>query len=69
MHGETWYANDPVRRVNAPGAEQAQGPWNPGIQSQVPKELRHLSTIFRPENVFTSIAAADENAGVVVSVI
>ena len=63
MHGETWYANDPVRRVNPVGAAQAQGPWNPGIQSQVPKELRHLSTIFRPENVFTSVAAADEIRG------
>jgi hypothetical protein len=63
VHGETWYANDPVRRVNPAGAAQAQGPWNPGIQSQVPKELRHLSTIFRPENVFTSVAAADEIRG------
>src|ERR1700722_15232800 len=39
------------------------GPWHPGIQSQVPKELWHLSTIFRPENVFTSIAAACEMQG------
>jgi hypothetical protein len=39
------------------------GPWHPGIQSQVPKELWHLSTIFRPENVFTSIAAACELQG------
>ena len=36
------------------------GPWNPGIESQVPRELRHLATIFRAENVFTSIAAAGE---------
>jgi hypothetical protein len=36
------------------------GPWNPGIQSQVPPELRHLCTIFDPENVFTSVAAATE---------
>jgi hypothetical protein len=36
------------------------GPWNPGIQSQVPKELRHLATIFRDDNVFTSLAAVDE---------
>jgi hypothetical protein len=40
-----------------------QGPWNPGIQSQVPKELRHLSTIFRPENVYTSMAAVSEMQG------
>jgi hypothetical protein len=39
------------------------GPWNPGIDSQVPKELRHLATIFRPENVFTSVAAAAELRG------
>jgi hypothetical protein len=39
------------------------GPWNPGIQSQVPAELRHLCTIFRPENVFTSVATAAELRG------
>jgi hypothetical protein len=39
------------------------GPWNPGIESQVPKELRHLATIFRAENVFTSVAAAGELRG------
>jgi hypothetical protein len=39
------------------------GPWNPGIESQVPRELRHLATIFRAENVFTSIAAAAELRG------
>jgi hypothetical protein len=36
------------------------GPWNPGIVSQVPLELRHLCTIFRPENAFTSVASATE---------
>jgi hypothetical protein len=39
------------------------GPWNPGIESQVPKELRHLATIFRSENTFTNIAAATELRG------
>jgi hypothetical protein len=39
------------------------GPWNPGIQSQLPENLRHLSTIFRAENVFTSMAAAMELRG------
>jgi hypothetical protein len=29
----------------------------------VPRELRHLATIFRPENVFTSIAAVGEMQG------
>jgi hypothetical protein len=36
------------------------GPWNPGIQSQVPAHLRHYCTIFRPENVFTNVADAGE---------
>ena len=46
--------------MNRPGETRAHGAWDPGILSQVPKELRHLSTIFRPENVFTSVAAAAE---------
>jgi hypothetical protein len=41
-------------------AKKEYGPWNPGIQSQVPEELHHLATIFRAENVFTSLAAAIE---------
>jgi hypothetical protein len=36
------------------------GPWNPGILSQVPAQLRHLCTIFRPENVFTGVAGATD---------
>src|SRR3984893_17705311 len=40
--------------------ESEYGPWNPGIQSEMPKELLHLATIFRSENVFTSIARAAE---------
>ena len=36
------------------------GPWNPGIQSQIPRELLHLCTIYRPENVFTDAAKAEE---------
>ncbi|MDP9007930.1 MAG: zeta toxin family protein [Pseudomonadota bacterium] len=39
------------------------GPWNPGIQSQVPKDLQHLATIFRSENVSSSIASARELCG------
>ena len=45
------------------GADSAHldsGPWNPGIRSQIPVHLRHLCTIFRPENVSTSLAAAEE---------
>jgi hypothetical protein len=52
----------PVRHVSG-AAEPGYGPWNPGISSQVPRELRHLSTIFRPENVFTSMASAGEMQG------
>ena len=36
------------------------GPWNPGIESQVPEAIRHLCTFLRPENVFTSLSAAAE---------
>jgi hypothetical protein len=39
------------------------GAWNPGICSQVPRQLRHLATIFRPENVFTSFSAVTEMQG------
>ena len=43
-------------------AEQ-YGSWNPGIQSVLPRELLALSTIFRPENVATSVPAALELRG------
>jgi hypothetical protein len=36
------------------------GPWNPGISSRIPDQLRHLCTLFRPEHVFTSLATALE---------
>jgi hypothetical protein len=36
------------------------GPWHPGIVSHVPLELRHLCTIFQPQNVLTTVAAATE---------
>jgi hypothetical protein len=39
------------------------GPWNPGIESQLPEELRPLCTIFRAENVITSPTAAAELRG------
>ena len=41
-------------------AAEAFGPWNPGIESQLPRELLALSTLFRPENVRTSLADALE---------
>jgi hypothetical protein len=47
--------------TDAAGVRLAEsGPWNPGIESQVPEPLRHLCTIFRPENSFTSAAKARE---------
>ncbi|MEO8739914.1 MAG: hypothetical protein ABI537_09455 [Casimicrobiaceae bacterium] len=36
------------------------GPWNPGLRSQVPRELLHLATIFRPDNGFTRASDAEE---------
>ena len=48
-------------RPLATDATDAQfGPWNPGIQSRVPTHLRHYCTIFRPENVVTNVATAEE---------
>ncbi len=41
-------------------AEPSGDAWNPGVQSPVPAELRHLCTIFRPENVLTTLETADE---------
>ena len=32
----------------------AEGPWNPGINSEIPSELLHLATLYRPENTFTT---------------
>ena len=34
--------------------------WNPGLESEVPREYLPLSTIFRSENVSTTIAKAHE---------
>jgi hypothetical protein len=34
------------------------GPWNPGIQSDLPPALLPRSTIFRPENAFTTVSQA-----------
>ena len=45
----------PTEATDAP-----YGPWNPGISSQIPGDLRPLATIFRPDNVFTSVDRAEE---------
>jgi len=34
--------------------------WHPGIASRIPREIRHLATIYRPENVATDADRADE---------
>jgi len=36
------------------------GPWNPGITSRIPHEVMPFATIFRPENVSSTIAGAEE---------
>ena len=36
------------------------GAWNPGLESQLPREYLPLSTMFKSENVSTSIAKAQE---------
>ena len=50
--------------VNAVDGGVIFGAWNPGIHSQVPRELLSLATIFRAEHVFTNVAAALELQGI-----
>ena len=42
--------------------EGGLGPWNPGLTSRLPAAARPLSTIYRPENSFTTIEQVDERA-------
>jgi hypothetical protein len=35
-------------------------PWHPGLESELPRALLPLATVFRPENVATSVAKALE---------
>src|SRR5215469_14193941 len=44
--------------TNLPSAKYSA--WDPGLDSQLPREYLPLSTIFRAENVSTSAAKADE---------
>ncbi len=46
--------------ASVPEDDSHFGPWNPGVESYIPEHLRALSTIFRPENVFTDIGSARE---------
>jgi len=41
-----------------------EGPWHPGLQSQIPAALLPLATIYRPEHVFTTLPQARELADV-----
>lgn len=46
--------------LDADSSGRAFGPWNPGIRSPVPSELRPSCTIFLPANVLTDFAKATE---------
>ncbi|MEP7328442.1 MAG: hypothetical protein ABI777_04460, partial [Betaproteobacteria bacterium] len=48
------------RAASIGGGATDFGPWNPGITSQVPRDVMPLATIFRPDNVTTTIAEAEE---------
>ncbi|MEP6677759.1 MAG: hypothetical protein ABJB78_00570 [Betaproteobacteria bacterium] len=38
----------------------AEGPWNPGIESDLPRALLPQTTIFRAQNAFTTVAEAQD---------
>jgi len=42
--------------------QQAYGPWNPGVESTLPRRLLPLATLYRAENAFGSLADALELA-------
>jgi hypothetical protein len=48
--------------MTAPTECAEYGPWNPGIRSQLPSALLPLATVFRPDNVFTSVEEAHERS-------
>ena len=51
----------PAPPASTAAEEEAKtGPWNPGISSRLPRAFLPLSTMFRPESVFTSVEAAHE---------
>src|ERR1700739_690816 len=49
-----------MSRVEHAAAPAREGAWNPGLESELPRELLPLATVFRPENVSTSLAEAFE---------
>ncbi len=48
--------------MTTPPATAPEGPWNPGLQSQIPADLLPLATIYRPEYTSTSLHQARELA-------
>lgn len=46
--------------ADCPPQSEEFGPWNPGLGPELPRHLLPLSTIFRPENAFTSVEHAHE---------
>src|SRR5258706_3443254 len=46
--------------MSTPQQKPEFGPWNPGIESTLPPEFLPLATMFRPENVSTSLADLHE---------
>src|SRR5947209_2369428 len=55
MASEDMQVNDQDRAAAAP-----YGAWNPGLESELPAEYLPLATVFRAENVSTSVAKAIE---------
>ncbi len=52
---------EPLTATAGAAAESTEyGPWNPGLQSELPWRLLPLSTLFRPEHVFTTVDEAHE---------
>ncbi len=49
--------------VNIEARSAEYGPWNPGLELELPREYLPLSTIFRSENVSTSVTKAQELSG------
>ena len=49
-----------MQRIHRDIDDRVHGPWNPGIRSELTRELLALSTIFRPENVFHDLTRAME---------
>ncbi|MGA7971379.1 MAG: hypothetical protein WCA36_01100 [Pseudolabrys sp.] len=48
--------------MNAKATSTEYGAWNPGLESQLPRQYLPLSTIFNSDNVSTSLAKAHELA-------